>query len=497
MLLLGIDIGSSSVKVQVMDGETGKSVAATHFPKEELRIIAVEKGWAEQAPELWWECVKQGCRELITKYKVDVNAIAAIGISYQMHGLVLVDKNQQVLRPAIIWCDSRAVALGKQAFEEIGPDLCLAHMLNSPGNFTASKLKWVQENEPALYAKIYKIMLPGDYIAMKLTGEIYTTASGLSEGILWDFAKEEPAQLLLNHYQFDAKLLPTLIPTFGNQGALTQQAAQELGLKVGTKITYRAGDQPNNAFSLNVLQPGEIAATAGTSGVIYAVTDQQSKDEAGRVNTFLHVNHTAAEKRNGVLLCVNGTGILYSWLRKMLNIAAEKASYQQLNRLAAAAPIGSEGLLFYPFGNGAERLLGNQEPNASLHQLNFNIHHHAHMVRAAQEGIAFALNYGFEVLQEIGVGGTRVKAGKANLFLSPVFREAFVNTTQTTLELYHTDGAEGAARGAGVGLAYYKNYQEAFIGLDCLAQLEPDPSKSRLYLAAYEAWKAALPIDQE
>ena len=497
MLLLGIDIGSSSVKVQVIDGERGRSIASTYFPKKELSIIAPYKGWAEQEPETWWNGVKQACKELVASHKVDFKAVKAIGISYQMHGLVMVDKQQKPLRPAIIWCDSRAVNIGQKAFSKMGRMFCLSTLLNSPGNFTASKLKWVQINEPELYAQIHKIMLPGDYIAMKLTGQINTTASGLSEGIFWDYPKEEVSSQLMQHYGFDESLIPDIVPTFGNQGELKADIAKELGLQAGIKVTYRAGDQPNNAFSLNVLHPGELAATAGTSGVVYSVADKNIYDEEGRVNTFLHVSNTPEAKRNGILLCVNGTGILYSWLRQVLSNRQMNFPYEALNEVAAQAPIGAEGLVFYPFGNGAERLLGNRQPNASLLNINFNIHTNSHIIRAAQEGIAFALNYGFEVLNEIGAGGKVVKAGLANMFLSPVFRDAFVNTTQATLQLYNTDGAEGAARGAGIGLGFYKDYHEAFVGLNCLEIVEPDTNKYPKYQEAYQIWKKNLPLQKQ
>ena len=497
MLLLGIDVGSSSVKVYIMDGQSGKNIASTFYPKVEMPMISQRKGWAEQAPETWWDSIKMACRELFVNHNIDRTAIQAIGISYQMHGLVMVDKDQNVLRPSIIWCDSRAVEIGRDAFNEIGPDLCLDFLLNSPGNFTASKLKWVKENEPELYKKIHKIMLPGDYIAMKLTGEIHTTASGLSEGILWDFRNQDIAHLVLDHYGIDPELLPPLIPTFGDQGALTAKAAEELGLQQGTKVTYRAGDQPNNAFALNVLEPGDIAATAGTSGVVYAVTDQLLKDEQSRVNTFLHVSNTAEKVRNGILLCVNGTGILYSWLRRALNMGGKELSYSFLNQYAEQAPIGADGLRFYPFGNGAERILQNQQPNASMQNLDFNTHTNAHLVRAAQEGIAFAMNYGLEVLNEIGAGGNVVKAGRVNMFLSPLFRDVFVNVTQTSLKLYNTGGAEGAARAAGVGIGYYADFKEAFLGLACLESIDPSAEKMERYQEAYALWKEHLPVTNQ
>ncbi|WP_016957170.1 xylulokinase [Catenovulum agarivorans] len=492
MYFLGLDIGSSSTKASILDAATGKSLASTHYPKSELAITAPQAGFAEQQPETWWECVKQACAELFALEQVNPQKIEAIGISYQMHGLVCVDKNQQVVRPAIIWCDSRAVEIGEQAFNQLGQQKCLQQFLNSPGNFTASKLKWVKENQPELYQQIDKIMLPGDYIAMKLSGDVTTTSSGLSEGVLWDFENNQVATDIIKHYGFEHSLIPTLVPSFGEQCTVSQQAAKELGLRAGIKITYRGGDQPNNALSLNVMQAGEVAATAGTSGVIYAVTDKNVYDEQSRVNTFQHVSSTTDNNANGVLLCVNGTGRLFSWLRSVVSVQGQQVDYPYLNELAKDVAIGSDGLSMLPFGNGAERVLQNKNIGGHIQNLDFNRHQLGHMVRAAQEGIVFALKYGFDVLKDMGVSSQVIRAGKGNMFLSPIFVEAFVNSCQTTVELYQTDGAEGAARGAGFGLGYYSNRAEMFNGLELCAQYEPEAAKVDAYANAYHNWQQLL-----
>ena len=485
--LLGFDLGSSSVKASVLDSETGKLAGSATSPKVEMEMQAIKPGWAEQDPEMWWEHIINATKELLQSGSVKKEDIAAIGISYQMHGLVAVDKNHNVLRPSIIWCDSRASEIGEKAFNSLGQEVCLKKFLNSPGNFTASKLKWVKENEPDLYKKIYKIMLPGDYVGMKLTDEIYTTHSGLSEGILWNFQNNEIAHELLEHYGISEELIPEPLDSFGEHGNLSASAAEKLGLIKGTKVTYRAGDQPNNAFSLNVLNPGEVAATAGTSGVIYGIIDKPDYDKYSRVNTFVHVNHVADESRYGVLLCINGTGILNSWLRKNLGIN-ESLSYEQMNSMAEEAPIGSDGVTILPFGNGTERILVNRDLEAQISGLNFNRHTASHLLRAAQEGIVFSLYYGFQIMENMGMEIQTVRAGHANMFLSPLFREAFVNTTGARLELYDTDGAQGAARGAGVGAGIYKSTSEAFTGLTKIEVIEPTSQKRKQYLEAYQVW---------
>lgn len=490
MYLLGYDLGSSSVKASIVDSKTGECIASAFKPEREMLISAPHAGWAEQTPATWWQYLVQVTGAVLAKAAIPADQIAAIGISYQMHGLVVVDDSHKSIRPSIIWCDSRAVETGNEALSSLGNDRCLTHLLNSPGNFTASKLRWVQQNQPDVYERIHKMMLPGDYLAMKMTGAITTTLSGLSEGIFWDFQEEEVADFLLDHYQIDASLIPDIVPTFGDQGKLQADVATELGLKPGTPITYRAGDQPNNAFSLNVLNPGEVAATAGTSGVVYGVSDQAKFDPKSRVNTFAHVNHSPAAKRLGVLLCVNGTGILYNWLRR--NVSQATISYEDMNNMAGDIEIGSEGLCVLPFGNGAERMLENRETGAQISYLDLNRHNDGHLIRAAQEGIAFAFHYGMNIMKEMEIQPKIIRAGDANLFLSPVFRDMLAGISGIQIELYNTDGSIGAALGAGIGAGTYASPEEAFNKLECLEVTDPNVAKASKYQEAYERWNETL-----
>ncbi|TAE30450.1 MAG: carbohydrate kinase [Cytophagales bacterium] len=490
MYLLGFDLGSSSVKACLIDADTGAAVASAFFPKTEMPIEAPEPGFAEQDPARWWENACLASNEVMKQANAHPGDVKAIGISYQMHGLVVVDKAGNVLRPSIIWCDSRAVPYGNAAFDALGADRTMHHLLNSPGNFTAAKLAWVKANELHIYSQIDKIMLPGDYLAARMTGEWVTTASGLSEGTLWDFQHSQPAEFLMNYFGFDASLLPQIRPTFAPQGELSASAATELGLAAGTPVTYRAGDQPNNALSLNVVEPGQIAATAGTSGVVYGVSDQAKYDRESRVNTFLHVSHTPEAPRYGVLMCVNGTGILNSWLRN--TVLQKSIGYDQMNELAQHAPVGADGLSCLPFGNGAERILANRDLGASFQGLQLNRHGLPHMLRAAQEGIVFALYYGMEIMQQVGVGLRTIRTGEANMMLSPLFRDTLANLSGCVIELYNTDGAQGAARGAGLGLGHYKSYTEAFAGLHITKTIEPDARVQQAYREAYERWSEAL-----
>ena len=488
--LLGFDVGSSSVKASLVDMESGQCAASAFYPESEAPIKAVKAGWAEQNPEDWWQYLKLSLRKIMAETGATGEQVKAIGISYQMHGLVCVDKDLKPLRDAIIWCDSRAVPYGERAFNELGSELCLSHLLNSPGNFTASKLAWVKENEPELFEKIHKIMLPGDFIALKLSGVCNTTASGLSEGMLWDFSENRPAKFLMDYFGFPESVLPEVVPTFSVQSQVSRAAAEELGLQEGTPICYRAGDQPNNALSLNVFNPGEIAATAGTSGVVYGVLGNVNYDPKSRVNTFAHVNHTAEANRLGVLLCINGTGILNAWMRR--TVAPEGISYAEMNEMMAAVPIGSEGVSVIPFGNGAERVLENREVGASIHGINFNKHTKAHLMRAAQEGIVFSFCYGMEIMRQMGMQIQKIHAGKANMFLSDIFRQTLASTSGATIELLETDGSVGAAKGAGMGCGLYKDHDEAFASLKRLAVIEPDVARRDEYLAAYERWKSLL-----
>lgn len=489
MLLLGIDLGSSSVKASVIDGETGNCLATSFYPPDEMKITAINPGWAEQETGLWWSCLKAAINGCTEKLGTASKAIGAIGISYQMHGLVTVGHNNNVLRPSIIWCDSRAVEYGEKARVALGADFCLTHLLNSPGNFTASKLAWVKENEPELFSKIYKIMLPGDYIALRLTGEVSTSWSGLSEGIFWDFSREKVSDELMNYYGFNADILPPASSSFSVRGGLLKNIAEELGLAAGIPVSYMAGDQPNNALSLNVLAPGEVAATAGTSGVIYGVTDEKKPDPQSRVNTFLHVNHGRNNPRLGVLLCINGTGILNSWLRR---ITGGSLSYNEMNNLASQVPVGSDGISILPFGNGSERMLGNKDSGATISGLNFNRHFSGHLYRAAQEGIAFSFRYGLDIMNETGIYPKVIRAGEANMFLSDIFRTTLSTITNTAINLYNTDGSVGAARGAGIGCGWYKSEKEAFNGLVSTGVAEPLQNATGEYNEAYLRWKELL-----
>ncbi|MEO6136888.1 MAG: FGGY family carbohydrate kinase [Ginsengibacter sp.] len=487
MLLLGIDIGTSFIKVSVVDAKTQQSVATAQYPESENAITSLQSGWAEQSPEMWWEQTVQAIKKLNALSKFDGKDVAAIGISYQMHGLVIVNKDQKVLRDSIIWCDSRAVSIGAQAQVEIGEEICSSHLLNSPGNFTASKLSWVKNNEPEIYKQIDKVMLPGDFIAMKLTGEITTTSSALSEGILWDFKKDTISADVMKNFGFDESLIPEVRPLFSSHGNLLPAIAKQLCLPENIPVAYKSGDQPNNALSLNVLQPGEVAATGGTSGVIYAVTDKLLNDKFSRVNSFIHVNHNPGEKRIGVLLCINGAAIINSWIKK---VCGDNLSYKEMDQLAAGIAPGSDGLFVLPFGNGAERMLQNKMIDAHLCNIDLNKHGKAHIFRAVQEGIAFAFRYGLDIMRENGLHPTIIRAGKANLFLSEVFIQSFVNATGVAIELFENDGSVGAALGAGIGAGIYSSYSEAYSNLKPLGKFEPD--KVEEYDKLYKEWKTLL-----
>ena len=490
MYVIGYDIGSSSVKAALVDIESGKIVASDFYPKVEMPMHAERAGWAEQDPEMWWSNLKLANASVLKQSGVDPQDIKAIGISWQMHGLVMVDKNGEVLRPSIIWCDSRAVPYGEKAFQAIGEEKVLSHLLNSPGNFTASKLAWVKENEPEKYERIDKIMLPGDYIAMKLTGEISVTIEGLSEGIFWDFKENTLSQDILDYFGFEKDLIPAITPVFGIQGMVSDSAARELGLYPGTPVSYRAGDQPNNAVSLNVFNPGEIASTAGTSGVVYGVLDEVKYDPLSRVNIFAHVNHQPESTRLGVLLCINGTGILNSWMKK--NMVPGQLSYNEMNALAAQSPIGARGISVIPFGNGAERVLENRNSDSSIHGINFNIHSLPDLLRGAQEGIVFAFQYGMEIMQGIGMDIRVIRAGNANMFLSPLFRDTLASISGAVIELFDTDGAAGAAKAAGIGAGIYASPAEAFSSLKKIMTVEPDNRNKIQYREAYQRWKSLL-----
>jgi len=487
MFVLGIDLGTSYVKASVFNTATNQTIATVQYPEIESPILSLNANWAEQDPKIWWENVQEAILKLNTTKLYNPASISAIGIAYQMHGLVCLDKDDQPLRNSIIWCDSRAVEIGNAAFDSIGHDHCLTHLLNSPGNFTASKLAWVKANEPDLYNQIKTILLPGDYIAMQLTGEKSTTVSALSEGIFWDFKNKSLSEAIFNYFGFDKSIIPPIQPVCSIHGKIKQAVAEKLSLPTNVQVTYKAGDQLNNALSLNVLQPGEVAATAGTSGVIYGVTDQLAFDKDSRINSFAHINHTDETNRLGILLCINGAGILNKWIKQT---TSDTITYDTMNELASQVPIGSEGLSIFPFGNGAERILNNKMVDAHINGLQFNVHNNAHLYRAAQEGICFAFKYGLNIMKENSMHPTVIKAGRANLFLSDVFVNSFVNTTGIPVEIYNNDGSVGAAIGAAIGFGAYENEREAFANMEPLRIVYPDNTK--LYTDLYSRWLEKL-----
>ncbi len=485
---LGIDIGSSSVKVSLLDIETNTCIASATNPSVEMPIDALKSGWAEQDPEMWWHYVCEGIRQISAQHPM--SDVAAVGITYQMHGLVAVDEAGKPLRKSIIWCDSRAVEIGDKALNELGKEKCLEHLLNSPGNFTASKLAWVRQNEPDIFSRVHKFMLPGDYIAYRLSGQIMTSESGLSEQILWDFKENGRADFVADYYGIPEETIPEACKSIGIQSETTPEIESLLGIPAGTPISYRAGDQPNNAFSLNVLDAGEIASTGGTSGVVYGVTDTPEADPLSRVNTFVHVNHSAETPRYGILLCINGTGIMNSWVRK--NVMQSGVDYRRMNEMAAEVPAGSEGLLSIPFGNGAERVLGNVCPGAGLAGIDLNRHTSSHILRAVQEGIAYSFRFGIDIMKDMGLQPNIIRAGYANMFLSPVFTRTLATLTGAKIELYNTDGSLGAARGAALGAGLYKSREETFSGLTLKDTVEPESADTVALEDAYARWKGLI-----
>lgn len=492
MYLLGFDIGSSSIKGALIDAESKKTIRVVSAPDREMPIDSPDRGFAEQDPEMWWKYVCRCSNMLMEHHPEAKNRIGAIGLTYQMHGLVLTDDEGKVLRSSVIWCDSRAVSTGRELEEKLDANAFLGSHYNVPGNFTFSKLRWVQKHQPDIFEQSEKFMLPGDYIAFRMTGEIRTSYTGLSEAILWNFKEGKANEDLLRQWDMDPRLIPGHAPSFATQGYVHATAREELGLDSGGKIpvSYRSGDQPNNAWSLNVNEPGVMAGAGGTSGVLYGISEDPVIDLTQRTNSFAHVNYEPERPRIGVLLCINGAGILYSWIRK--NITGSDFSYDELERRATSVAPGADGLQFLPFGNGAERMLQNKPVQAHLMQLDLNRHRQDHIIRAGLEGVGFAFVYGYEIMKGLGLASDILRVGNDNLFLSGIFSGLISAMTGMRIEIREATGAVGAALGAGVGAGIYTSPQDAMKDSAVLQTVIPDPELQELYRPYYKLWKTEL-----
>lgn len=481
MYTLGLDIGSSSVKACLYDARSFRIVGTSTSPSHEMPITAPEPGWAEQDPEVWWHHTIVACDDLRARHPAAWATVKAIGIGYQMHGLVTLDAGDKPVRPAIIWCDSRAVETGNSITGLIGRQRLLDSNLNTPGNFTVSKMVWMMQNEPDNWSKVAIGMLPGDYIAYRLSGDKTTSKSGLSEMILWNFLTNEIDTLILNNYPSIRAILPKIVPNIGVATSISMESAEMLGLQDDVVLSYRSGDQPNNAFGLGVTEPGSVGINAGTSGVVYAVTDKPVVDVAETFNPFLHVNNNESQKRIGLLLCLNGCGIMNAQIRRL----TKASSYEMMNEKADDVPLGSDGLQIFPFGNGAERMFGNRNLGASIHGWDLVRHNDAHFFSASLEGIAATLSYGIDHMRSLGVNINKIHAGRANLFLSPLFCELIAAIARVDVYLFESDGASAAAKGAAYGAGLINSTTQP---ADLLGKPDIYSAKTR-DIAAVEAFR--------
>lgn len=437
MAFLGIDVGTSSVKVSIV-GEDGVILASATAPASSERAInSPNPNWAEQNPEDWWEDAQQAILNLPLEARLQVEAI---GIAYQMHGLVLVDSQFQPVRPSIIWCDGRNIQESQILAESLGLDALENRLLNKPGTLTLAKLAWVAEHEPETLAKAHTFGLPGDFIAYKLTGEWSTTKSGYSEMVGWDFGASIPFEEGFRKAGWKLPL-PEARPNLEEGAPIQKVIAEKLGLPPSARVTYRAGDQPNNAFGLGVLQQGETAISAGTSGVLYGIGDSSPGLHEG-INRFLHVN-----SQIGVLMCLNGVGSALAFARRTW---FQNQSYEALSELASQA--NPENCpYFFPFGNGAERILS-ERAFSGFTELDFNRHNLPELARSVFEGIAFAYRLGSEKMEKAGCLSKVVNGTESGLLKSSFFAQLLANELQVELILSEGDGSTAAARGAALGI---------------------------------------------
>lgn len=495
MKFLGIDVGTGGSRAVVIDeaGQVVTSATIEHAP-----FASPQTGWAEQDPGDWWRASSAAVRAVLANGKVRTEEIASIGLTGQMHGAVLLDEHDEVLRPAIIWCDVRTDPQCREITQRVGAEQLIQLVLNPAlAGFTLPKLMWVREVEPDLWTRVRSVLLPKDYVRLKLTGDRATDVADASGTLLLDVRGRKWSQEMLAHANLDEKLLPHVYESQEVTGSVSAAGAEATGLLVGTPVVAGAGDQAAGAIGMGIVRPGSVSATIGTSGVVFAATDRPALDPKGRVHTFCH----AIPDRWHVMGVTQAAGLSLRWFRDRFgtgdihsNNDQNRDPYEYLVEEAANAPVGADGLFWAPY------LMGERTPHLDPHARAALIgltasHTRSHIIRAILEGVAYSLRDTLSIFSELGVpaGIIRLGGGGARSIL---WQQIQADVYGQTVELVAADEgpAFGAALLAAVGVAAWASVDEACnTAVSVRARIEPEPAARTLMDQGYQTYQLIYP----
>jgi xylulokinase len=489
MNLLGIDVGTGGTRA-VLINESGQIIASSTI--EHAPFASPETGWAEQDPRDWWRASSAAVREVLGGNNVRPEEIAAVGLSGQMHGAVLLDERDQVLRPAIIWCDQRSEAQCSALTQAIGAKRLIELTCNPAlTGFTLPKIMWVREFEPDLWQLVRSVLLPKDYVRLKLTGDKATDVADASGTLLLDVAGRKWSQEMLAASEIKESLLPRVYESQEVTGSISTTAAAETGLLKGTPVVAGAGDQAAGAIGMGIVTPGSVSATIGTSGVVFAATNTPSLDPQGRVHTFCH----AIPERWHVMGVTQGAGLSLRWFRDQFGVVSNEGDpYGSLTKEAARVPSGANKLLWAPYLMG-ERT-PHLDPNARAALVGLTASHkRAHIVRAILEGVAFSLRDTFEIFKEMRVPVETVRLGGGGA-RSPLWRQIQADIYGRVVEIVEAE--EGAAYGvallAGVAAGLWSSVDHACDAVVRTREhIVPDPNSAKTLDRQYQSYRKLYP----
>ena len=488
---LGIDLGTSFLKLQVIDA-AGAAVAAAGAP---VPLRVPRPGWAEQDPAAWWAALGAACRDLFAPGRVDPRSIAAIGLSGQMHGAVFLDDQGAGLRPCLIWMDARTTAQVAQIAERVPRATLIGITGNAPNtSFTATKVLWIQQHEPEVYARTRHILLPKDYLRLRLTGTYATDVSDASATLLFDLARRDWSPTLLDAFGIHPALLPPVHESVAPTGTITPEAAAATGLIAGTPVVAGGGDAECSAFGLGLAGDAASAGAAltsiGTSGQVFAVTDRPVIDPQGRIHSLCHV----VPDRWHVMGAILAGGVALRWLRDILTPpGGPPPDYDTLTEEAAQVAAGADGLIFLPYLQGERTPHMDPQARGVFFGLRLD-HTRAHLVRAVLEGVAFALRDGLEVVRELDIAPTEVRVaggGASSALWRQIQRDIFALPVRT-IGADH-GGAYGAALLAAVGAGVFAGAAGASRAIPLGARSDPDPAQVATYEAVYRRYRRLYP----